>query len=366
MAEDAEALDLLEELPGPADGSAENLLASPEFASWGSTRLVDELPALFLDSSLRILHANEPFVTLFDPPALEDLYFTRFFGPSFDEARSAALFRAVRSPDTGWSWVGRVERTGRSQLLIVSKVSIQPLGMPRADAQPAAPARPGAPAPCPRAYRAVCVDITVEYRGLMRGTFTSLLEAARRRDNDTGHHVERVNRYARVLAERMVGGSDWPEVDRQFVESIGEVAALHDVGKIGTPDDILNKAGPLESWEWGVMKQHTINGAYILHTYPNPMAHQIALSHHERWDGHGYPYGMDGAMIPLAARVVAIVDVYDALRMRRTYKDAYPHERALETIEGERGTHFDAALVDHFLAAADVVRGIFGELADAS
>ncbi len=366
---EAEDLELVEEAPPAAEGR--DLIGSPEFTLWATARLVDHVPSLFLDRSLRIVHANERFARLFDLPARKsDLYFTKFFASSFDEAETSRLFRAVRASDAGWSWFGRVERVGRDQLLIVSKVAIQPLRCPPAPAapaaaqRPAAPAHPSVPAAPPCAYSAVCVDITVEYRGLARGTFTSLLEAARRRDNDTGHHVERVNRYARVMAEGMLGGQQWPEVDRQFVESIAEVAALHDVGKIGTPDDILNKAGSLEPWEWAVMKQHTINGAYILHTYPDPMARAIALHHHEHWDGEGYLYGIEGSMIPLPARVVAVADVYDALRMRRTYKDPYPHSRAVETIIAERGTHFDPKLVDQFLANAEVFRGIFGELAD--
>ena len=190
----------------------------------------------------------------------------------------------------------------------------------------------------------------------------SLLGAARLKDNDTGNHIERVNRYAQVLAEDLAGRAWAPEVDKQFIASIGLVAALHDVGKIGTPDDILNKAGPLETWEWDVMKQHTTNGAYILSTYPNPMAAEIALRHHERWDGSGYPHGLSQDLIPLSARIVAIADVYDALRMRRTYKEAYSHERALETMVREKGTHFDPLLTSRFIAVAEEFRSIFSEL----
>jgi response regulator RpfG family c-di-GMP phosphodiesterase len=187
------------------------------------------------------------------------------------------------------------------------------------------------------------------------------------KDNDTGNHIERVNRYARVLAgSLLLDHLQWPAVDRQFVESIGQVAALHDLGKIGTPDDILNKAGPLEAWEWDVMKQHTTNGAYILSTYPNPMAREIALRHHEKWNGTGYPHALSGDLIPLSARIVAFADVYDALRMRRTYKEAYPHRKAVQIIERERGTHFDPDLFERFLTVADSFDEIFTELADSA
>jgi putative two-component system response regulator len=166
------------------------------------------------------------------------------------------------------------------------------------------------------------------------------------------------------LAEDLNGRSEAPEVDQQFVESIAQVAALHDVGKIGTPDDILNKAGALESWEWEVMKEHTKNGAYVLGTYPNPMASEIALRHHERWDGTGYPYGLNEDLIPLSARIVAVADVYDALRMRRPYKEASSHAKAVEAICAERGTHFDPLVVDRFLAIADRFDEIFNGLVD--
>jgi putative two-component system response regulator len=136
------------------------------------------------------------------------------------------------------------------------------------------------------------------------------------------------------------------------------------VGKIGTPDDILNKVGTLDPWEWEIMKEHTKNGAYILRRYHIPMAAEIALRHHERWDGTGYPYGLSGDDIPLSARIVAIADVYDALRMRRTYKEPFPHDRAVATIADERGRHFDPLLVDRFLAIAPSFGRIFSELLD--
>jgi putative two-component system response regulator len=127
---------------------------------------------------------------------------------------------------------------------------------------------------------------------------------------------------------------------------------MHDVGKIGTPDDILNKEGPLSDWEWTVMQEHTKNGAFILSTYPNPMAKEIALSHHERWNGSGYPFKLEGDMIPLAARIVSIADVYDALRMQRSYKPPIEHEKTVEKMMESKNTHFDPALIDVFYAIA--------------
>jgi putative two-component system response regulator len=139
---------------------------------------------------------------------------------------------------------------------------------------------------------------------------------------------------------------------------------MHDVGKIGTPDDILNKEGPLSDWEWAVMREHTKNGAFILSTYPNPMAKEIALSHHERWDGSGYPYQLSGEMIPLAARIVTIADVYDALRMERSYKPAMEHEAAVTTMIKEGGSHFDPFLVEVFSSLGDDFKRIFDDNQD--
>ncbi|MDR2369919.1 MAG: HD domain-containing protein, partial [Treponema sp.] len=118
------------------------------------------------------------------------------------------------------------------------------------------------------------------------------------------------------------------------------------------PDDILNKEGPLSDWEWTVMREHTKNGAFILSTYPNPMAKEIALSHHERWDGSGYPFQLEGEMIPLAARIVTIADVYDALRMERSYKPALNHELTESKMLEEAGTHFDPFLIEVFHSIA--------------
>ena len=350
--DEPEELEPMEELAAPEKQAGSIRLDSPHYESWSGCYLNDRLPSLFLDASLKILQANESFCQMFGcDDGVSGQYFTQFYAPFFDEKRSAELFRSIRSPASGFMWHGRVEKIGMDQLLNVSKVWIVPLGAT-------------ADAVAPDAYGAVCLDMTVEHRQLLQSTFASLLGAARLKDNDTGNHIERVNRYARVLAQELVGKPETPQVDREFVESIGQVAALHDVGKIGTPDDILNKAGRLEAWEWDVMKQHTTNGAYILSTYPNPMATEIALRHHERWDGTGYPHGWSQDLIPLSARIVAVADVYDALRMRRNYKDPYTHEQAVENMAAEGGTHFDPFLIKSFLSIAGSFKEIFSELAD--
>ena len=159
----------------------------------------------------------------------------------------------------------------------------------------------------------------------------------------------RVNAFSRRMAEAVINLPEYPEIDREFVENIAFLAAMHDVGKIGTSDNILNKEGPLDEWEWEVMKEHTINGAFVLSTYPNPMAKDIALFHHERWGGGGYPCSASGIMIPLSARIVAIADVYDALRMKRSYKKSFSHAKAKDLMVNEEENHFDPGLLDPFL-----------------
>jgi HD-GYP domain-containing protein (c-di-GMP phosphodiesterase class II) len=347
---DWEDAGVVEEAP-EADAGKSDLLRSFEHTEWSKSALSGRVPSLFLDRSLRILAVNDSFCRLFTCDGkVTGLYFTKFFSPFFDEEKSAELFRAVLSPETGYTWSGRVEHSGSDQLLTISKVWVVPILT--------------VDSPSPRAFGAFCLDMTIEYRQLMQNTFASLLGAARLKDNDTGNHIERVNRYSRTLAEGLLGKPQWPRVDRQFVESIGQVAALHDIGKIGTPDDILNKRGSLDPWEWDVMKQHTMNGAFILSTYPDPMAREIALRHHEKWDGTGYPHELAGDLIPLSARIVAIADVYDALRMSRSYKDSVSHAHAVASIRREAGRHFDPSLAERFLHVAGEFDRIYVELTD--
>jgi HD-GYP domain-containing protein (c-di-GMP phosphodiesterase class II) len=218
----------------------------------------------------------------------------------------------------------------------------------------------------PLNFTGVLDIVTDEYREMLKNMFSSLLEASKLKDNDTGYHIERVNRYSKFMAEELYDKFEYPEIDEDYIEDIGFLAAMHDVGKIGTPDDILNKAGPLEKWERDVMNEHTKNGAYILSTYPNPMAKQIALSHHEKWDGTGYPFGMSNQMIPLCARIVAIADVYDALRMKRSYKESFNHEKTKDIILKLSSTQFDPDIVEFFNKNNAAFDKIFSSLIDDS
>jgi putative two-component system response regulator len=147
-------------------------------------------------------------------------------------------------------------------------------------------------------------------------------------------------------------------MDAAHARMLGHASAMHDVGKIGIPDRVLLKPGPLDEDEWEIMKSHTRKGAEILAGSTSPlvqMAEEIARTHHERWDGGGYPEGLEGEDIPLTGRICAICDVFDALISRRPYKEPWPRPSALDEIAAGSGTHFDPALVRAFLEMLDDV-----------
>lgn len=165
-------------------------------------------------------------------------------------------------------------------------------------------------------------------------------------DSDTGAHIWRMAAYARVLAEAM----GWDPARSELLE---QSAPMHDTGKIGIPDAILKKPGKLDPHEWNIMQRHTLIGFEILSRSEAPLfelAAEIALNHHERWDGTGYPRGLSCDNIPESARIVAIADVFDALCSHRPYKDAWPVDLVVAKIKEGRGTHFDPAMVDAFEA----------------
>jgi putative two-component system response regulator len=174
--------------------------------------------------------------------------------------------------------------------------------------------------------------------------FEKLALAAEYRDDDTREHTRRVGHIARLLALEL----DLPAAD---ADTLAQVAPLHDLGKIGIPDAILLKPGRLNAAEFAVMKDHTVIGAQIMRS-TSPLftiAAEIALCHHERWDGSGYPHGLAGAQIPLWARIVSVVDAFDAISHERPYKPPWPLEKALEEITRCRGSHFDPHIIDAFL-----------------
>ena len=195
---------------------------------------------------------------------------------------------------------------------------------------------------------------TLEIRDSREEIALRLIAASEHRDNETGMHVRRIGLYAAELA-RLLG---W---DLQGVDTIRAAAPMHDIGKIGVPDAILQKPSTLTEEEWVTMKRHTTMGATILKGSTVPfiqMGARIAIGHHEKWDGSGYPKGLKGEAITLEARITALVDVYDAVSNRRHYKEPWPEERVVELIKKGSGVHFDPSLVDLFLANLDHFRAI--------
>ncbi len=311
------------------------------------------LPIAIIDTALSFLYRNKPFETLmrsFGASNRPTLFGA--IGRFLDGDTARKLYLDLKDSTQGYSWSGTVRLKAKDASNVFAKTTIMPF---KPD---------GLNGSEPLAWVVFFDDVTEERNGFLRGLFSSLLEASKLKDNDTGRHIERVNLYTERLARELYRLGVWPDVDIDFIENIGFLAAMHDVGKIGTPDDILNKKGPLDEFEWNIMKEHTINGAFILSSYPNTMAKQIAQSHHEWWNGSGYPYNLVGDMIPLPARIVSLADVYDALRMKRSYKLPFTHDRASLLIIADAGTHFDPALVHVFKSIAHDFDDIYEKNAD--
>lgn len=204
-------------------------------------------------------------------------------------------------------------------------------------------------------------------------TIFTLAKLAESRDPETGAHLERIREYARTLTRDLLNRSIYGQiVNAEFVDLIYQTSPLHDIGKVGVPDGVLQKPGRLTNAEFEVMKQHTVIGWGTLSAaaaqFPNArfltMAAEIARSHHERYDGTGYPDGLRGAEIPVAARVVALADVYDALTTKRVYKEAFTHESARSIILDGRSSHFDPNVVDSFMRCESEFSSIRAALND--
>jgi len=186
----------------------------------------------------------------------------------------------------------------------------------------------------------------------------ALAKLAESRDPETGAHLDRVRNYCRVLAQHLASSKGLRgEITSEYIRLIYQTSPLHDIGKVGIPDSVLLKPGPLSDPEFEIMKEHTTIGARTLDAalrqFPGmgflEMARDIALTHHERWDGTGYPRKLAARKIPLCGRIMALADVYDALTSKRVYKAAYDHELARSIIIAERGKQFDPDVVEAFV-----------------
>jgi putative two-component system response regulator len=202
-------------------------------------------------------------------------------------------------------------------------------------------------------------------------TIFALAKLAEARDDDTGRHIERVQTFAKLLAVQMREMRlHAAELDDAFIDTLYQTAPLHDIGKVGTPDAILLKPGKLSVEEFGEMKKHSAFGANTLATvlarHPDNkflrMGVEVARSHHEKWGGGGYPDGLQGAAIPLAARIVAVADVYDALSSKRCYRPAFSHEDARRMVEEGDRTQFDPDVVNAFRSLDGPFRRVRAEM----
>ncbi|MBM3765122.1 MAG: HD domain-containing protein [Acidobacteria bacterium] len=227
-----------------------------------------------------------------------------------------------------------------------------------------------------RLNRAATIDIgfalelerrrSMELEEAYYDTILRLTRASAYKDRETGAHIQRVSHYARVLARHL----GWSDDDQELVF---RAAPMHDVGKIAIPDDLIRKAGSLDRGDRKVMESHTLIGASLLEGSNSrllDMAREIALTHHEHWDGSGYPHKLTGEQIPISGRIVMLSDNYDALRSRRPYKRAFDHEATCRImLDGDGRTlpsHFDPRLLEIFRAAHHEFDGIFEQFKDES
>lgn len=210
-----------------------------------------------------------------------------------------------------------------------------------------------------------------EITAAQMATIYALIKLSESRDDDTGAHIERTASFCRLLAEQARGLSKYSdEIDDNFIETIYKASPLHDIGKVGIPDRILLKPGKLTDDEATIMMTHVQIGYQTLEKAGQQydrneflkMGLDIALYHHEKWNGSGYQKGISGDKIPLSARIMAISDVYDALRSKRVYKDAFSHEKSTDIIIASKGSHFDPGLVDVYVREQDRFKMLFDSL----
>ena len=204
-------------------------------------------------------------------------------------------------------------------------------------------------------------------------TILAMSKIAEARDDDTGKHIERTQTYCRALAVKLREKPEYHDViDESYIENMFHASPLHDIGKVAIPDAILCKPGKLSEDEFEIMKGHTSSGSQTLRTvserYPDNtfvnMGIAIAQSHHEKWNGAGYPEGLEGEDIPLCARIMATADVYDALRSERCYKKPFPHEKSRNIILEDTGIHFDPSLGETFIEIEQEFNDIHERLMD--
>lgn len=221
--------------------------------------------------------------------------------------------------------------------------------------------------------KALVTEQVKEISDSQMATIYALAKLAEKRDDDTGKHIDRVRAVSEALAIELRGNNEHPGViDEKYIENLYRASPLHDVGKVGVPDAILLKPGKLTPDEFEIIKTHTVIGAETLEAVKKQYANngfintgiEIARSHHERWDGAGYPDGLAGEAIPLSARLVTVADVYEALRSVRCYKPAFSHEKSRDIILEGSGSQFAPSVVRAFQNAEDHLVELYESLQD--
>ncbi len=217
---------------------------------------------------------------------------------------------------------------------------------------------------------------TREVMAIQDVTILAMASLAETRDTDTGNHIRRTQFYVKALAQHLATHPKYAaQLTDSYIQMLFKSAPLHDIGKVGIPDRILLKPGKLEPEEFELMKTHTTLGWDAIEHAEKQLgtevdflstAKEIALFHHEKWNGAGYPQGLAGDAIPLSARLMAVADVYDALISRRVYKEGMPHEQAMQIILEGRGSHFDPDVIDAFEAQHEEFRHIAARFADSN
>lgn len=206
---------------------------------------------------------------------------------------------------------------------------------------------------------------TKEILHVQQATIMSFATLAEFRDMETGAHIKRIKEYTRIVAEGLRKLSKYKYlITDKYIDLLVLSSPLHDIGKVGIPDSILMKKGKLTSDEFEVMKKHTVYGKQAIEAVESDLgklsflhlAKEIAISHHEKWDGSGYPYGISGHDIPLSGRIVAIADVFDGLSSRRVYKPPFTLKASIDIILEGKGTHFDPEIVDVFIDHIEIIR----------
>lgn len=210
---------------------------------------------------------------------------------------------------------------------------------------------------------------------LVLASITAIVKLAESRDNDTGRHIERMRNYSVAIARKLAHNPKYSEIiTEKYIREIYNFSPLHDIGKVGIQDSILLKPGRLTPEEFEIMKTHTLIGAEVLEKAQETLKNrnklffntgiEIALCHHEKYNGEGYPYGLQGEQIPLSARIVTVADVFDALTSKRPYKNPMTVEQSIEIIIQDRGKSFDPDVVDAFLQGKNEIMKIYQHLSD--